>query len=331
MLIAAPLSGTSATHGEAIVIGLVNNMPDAALRATERQFHSLLAAASLNRTIRIRYFSLPGLTRTDAARDHLGRYYEDLSALYPGAIDGLIVTGSEPRAAALADEPYWEPLTRLIDWAGAHALSTIWSCLAAHAAVLHLDAIERRRLPAKLSGVYDCALADSHRILADVPMRCHIPHSRYNDLAEAPLMARGYQILSRSAAGADLFIKRRNGLDVFFQGHPEYEPVTLLREYRRDVSRFISGENTHYPVMPSGYFASEAADALTAFREQVMASPHPDRMAGFPDLAISEQISNSWREPAVRIFENWIEYLAEHKTYPSSKNHSDGHGLSNQN
>ena len=100
----------------------------------------------------LRHFSLPELPRAEAAQSHINQNYEDLSELWASRLDGLIVTGTEPRAAALTDEPYWRTLTKLIDWAEDHTISTVWSCLAAHAAVLHLDGIERRRLPRKLSG-----------------------------------------------------------------------------------------------------------------------------------------------------------------------------------
>ena len=69
----------------------------------------------------------------------------------------MIVTGAEPIAATLPEEPFWQDLTDMIDWAKTNTRSTIWSCLAAHAAVLHLDGIERQRLDTKCSGIYDCA------------------------------------------------------------------------------------------------------------------------------------------------------------------------------
>ena len=55
-------------------------------------------------------------------------------------------------------------------------------------------------------------------------------------------------MLTRTAdAGVDTFIKQQKSLFVFFQGHPEYESDTLLREYRRDVGRYIKGETATYP------------------------------------------------------------------------------------
>jgi homoserine O-succinyltransferase/O-acetyltransferase len=314
MLIAGPISGTSISADEPIVIGLINNMPDAALRATEGQFRSLLAAASLNRAIRIRRFTLPGQPRSPESLSYIEQHYEPLDDLWLGGIDGLIVTGTEPRAARLSDEPYWPAFTRLIEWADRHIVSTIWSCLAAHAAVLHLDGIERRRLPAKLSGVYTCATIGQHPVVTNVPAIWSVPHSRYNDLPEESLIARGYQLLSRSiTAGANLFIKRRTGLEIFFQGHPEYELDSLLREYRRDVSRFLNGERSDYPAMPADYFPLDAADTFADFRERALLKRDPGMITSFPSRAISEQMSNPWRAGAIRIYENWLEYLTKHK------------------
>jgi hypothetical protein len=197
-------------EGDSIVIGLVNNMPDGALKTTERQFRELLASAAGDLPVRLRLFSLPEAVRGEASRAYITDHYEKFSTLWSSRLDGLIVTGTEPRTAVLADEPYWGSLTKLVDWAQEHTASTVWSCLAAHAAVYHLDGIGRQKFPEKLSGVFDCARAGAHRILAGAPDAWRIPHSRSNDLPAPALSAAGYQILShRELAGADMFIKQR--------------------------------------------------------------------------------------------------------------------------
>jgi homoserine O-succinyltransferase len=59
------------------------------------------------------------------------------------------------------DEPYWAAFSQLVDWASHNTISTLWSCLAAHAAVLRLDRIERVPLREKCIGIFDCdKLAD---------------------------------------------------------------------------------------------------------------------------------------------------------------------------
>lgn len=301
-----------------LVIGLVNNMPDGALRATERQFRTLLTAAAGERPVSLRIFSLPGLARSTAGRQHVDAFHEPIEALWntpvDGPLDGLIVTGSEPRAALLEHEPFWPALTELIDWADANTTSTVWSCLAAHAAVRHLDGVTRRRLPSKLSGVFDTTCLRPHPLIGFGLSHWCTPHSRYNDLAESDLAACGYRVLARSReAGVDLFVKQRRSLFVFLQSHPEYEPGTLLREYRRDVVRFLIGERDEYPPVPCGYFGPEAAEAMRNFEARARRERDPELLASFPADQAMQTLTGPWCAPAVRLFANWLHYLAEQR------------------
>src|SRR6202045_5404451 len=115
---------------EWIEIGLVNNMPEAALESTEQQFLELLGAAAGDSWVHLRFFSLPGVPRSERGRSYLSQSYGDVGDIRKADLDGLIVTGTEPKAANLADEPYWPAFTQLVDWAGQNTISTIWSCLA---------------------------------------------------------------------------------------------------------------------------------------------------------------------------------------------------------
>ena len=231
-------------------------MPDSALKATERQFVRLLqGAASSQLRIRFHCFSLPSIIRSRAAQAHLAQGYGDIADLGRLSIDGLIVTGAEPIADSLRDESYWPELAALVDWAKTNTRSTIWSCLAAHAAVLHLDGIERRRLPAKCSGVYDCVKVTEDWLTCDVRSPLEVSHSRINAVNESELVARGYQILTRSdEVGVDIFARRMPSRFVFFQGHPEYDALSLQREYMRDIARFLAGqrdrlsEHSRHPI-----------------------------------------------------------------------------------
>src|SRR5450432_3462543 len=168
-----------ATDG-VLTIGLINNMPDAALKATERQFIHLLTAASGTNRIHFHCFSLPSVKRSQSAKWHVDQQYTDIADIDRWHIDGLIVTGAEPNAATLPEETFWQDLTEIIDWAKTNTRSTIWSCLAAHAAVLHLDGIERRRLDTKCSGIYDCFSVANHWLTEDLPTPFRVSHSRLN-------------------------------------------------------------------------------------------------------------------------------------------------------
>src|SRR5271155_3773798 len=155
-------SAVELNAGNCITIGLVNNMPDAAVAATERQFVDLIRVAAPDAVVLFKLFAIPELPRADAVRSELAERYHDISKLWDTPLDGLIVTGTEPRAKSLTDEPYWQTLSQIVDWARDHTASTVWSCLAAHAAVLHADGVERYPLKRKLFGTFDCALAADH-------------------------------------------------------------------------------------------------------------------------------------------------------------------------
>lgn len=313
--------------GEAapIVIGLVNNMSDAALRTTEQQYRALLSTTSNGQPVRLRSFFLPEIPRSDLARQTFMRHYEPIDLLWDSQLDGLIVTGAEPTEQFLTDEPYWNTLTRLVDWARDHTTSSIWSCLAAHATVLHLDNIDRRALDRKLSGIFECRKVADHPILAGVPPQWHVPHSRWNGLPEDLLVSTGYRILSVSAeAGADVFVREQGSLFVFLNGHPEYYADALFREFRRDVVRFLSGEMISYPELPQAYFDEATSVMLEAFRQRAVQSRTRELATELPIRGFAdERLPQAWQVVASQIFTNWLDYLVTHKLIT----HKSGHAI----
>jgi homoserine O-succinyltransferase len=300
--------------GKVINIGFLNIMPDSALEATERQFLSLLNTAADDCSVRVSLFSMPEVPRTERGKDFLSQSYRDARNLSDSELDALIVTGTEPKASNLMDEPYWDALTSVIDWAEHHTVSTIWSCLAAHAVVLYLNDIERQPIGQKCSGIFDFELTGTHPVAAGLPAKIQFPHSRYNELPEEDLVAGGYSILTTSAnAGVDTFVKQGRSLFLFFQGHPEYEAPTLLGEYRRDIGRFLRNEREHYPNMPQGYFDDSTVEAMTAFRTQALNDRSEELLAKFPAALTELKLGNTWRPYAAAIYRNWLASLIAQK------------------
>jgi homoserine O-succinyltransferase len=298
---------------EWIEIGLVNNMPEAAIEVTEQQFLELLGAAAGDSWIHLRFFSLPDVPRGERGRSYLSQSYHDAADIRHAELDGLIVTGTEPKAANLADEPYWPAFTQLVDWAARNTISTVWSCLAAHAAVLHLDGIARVPLREKCIGVFACDTLAEHPLTQDLPSRPAVPHARWNALPQEALVANGYQVLTRSpAAGVDTFVRQNFGLFLFFQGHPEYGAGALLSEFRRDVGRFLKGERDRYPAMPQHYFDAATEAALAAFRQRAEQERSEDLLAAFP-VPPNPALVASWQPFAVTIYRNWLSALSAQK------------------
>jgi homoserine O-succinyltransferase/O-acetyltransferase len=298
-----------------INIGLINNMPDAALDATVRQFRALLGAAADDMVVRLILYTLPEVPRTEFGRRQVSGY-SDIRDLWDSQLDGLIVTGAEPLAADLKDEPFWGSLTRVLEWAERHTYSTVLSCLAAHAGILHIDGIVRRPLGDKRFGVFECVRVSDHPLTAAAPTRLRMPHSRWNEIPEEALLACGYRVLTRSDdAGVDAFVKQRKSLFVFFQGHPEYDAITLLLEYRRDIGRFLRGERDIYPPMPQGYFDEATIDALTALRERALSDRREELLAEFPLAMAAAKVTNNWRSTAEGLYRNWLQHICAEKKH----------------
>jgi homoserine O-succinyltransferase len=299
-------------------IGLVNNMGDAALCATEQQFLRLLEAAAGDMQVHLTLYDLPEVERTPSGQRRVDSYYFGIEQLWEQppeqCPDALIITGREPLTRDLRDEAYWPSFERVLAWTQEHARSAVWSCLAAHAAVLALDGIERVRSQHKQFGIFTCEQSAPHALLAGAPASLHLPHSRWNGLSAGQLTAEGYQVLTRTSdGGVDTFVKQDAGLFVFFQGHPEYESETLMGEYRRDVVRYFKGEMETYPLLPLDYFDEETERSLREIEAKARASRQEKFLGDVSAVLNSVRIHNTWRNTAVLIYRNWLEHLCTQK------------------
>ena len=311
-----------ATPAGQLNIALINNMPDAALEDTELQFFDLLDDASGDFPVYLKLYSLSGIPRTDRGQRHLNSFYSNLDELWQQQFDGVIITGTEPRQPNLQDEPYWKVLGDVFKWAECNTSSAILSCLAAHASVLHSDGIPRHRLSDKQFGVFAFDKSTPHQLTNGIE-QIRFSHSRWNEVQADALTKSGYLILTQSAeGGVDTFVKKKTrSLFVHFQGHPEYGAETLLKEYRRDIKRFLKGERETYPTMPKGYFDEAGEKLVTDFRNDLLAGrisscPSDQReelMAAFPDAALVATLKKTWHPAASTIYRNWVSYMRSEK------------------
>ncbi len=297
-------------------IALVNNMPDAALEDTELQFFELLSKAAGDLPVTLQLFSLPDLPRADSGRAHLEKFYFQLDDLLGQRFDGAIITGTEPRRPDLREEPYWPALLDLIRWAEENTSSTVLSCLAAHAGVLASDGIPRSPLSDKQFGVFEHQVLSQHPLTAGLGAIMRVPHSRWNEVKADALESHGYEILTRSPnAGVDLFVKqRRQSLFVHFQGHPEYSARTLLKEFRRDIRRYLRQERDTFPTQPHGYFDHEATQLLASFRENAESNRGDEVFSAFPESKVAATIENTWQSSSAQTYRNWLRLLSDKKS-----------------
>jgi len=290
-------------------VGFLNMMPDAALQATERQFISLVGGCNRIAQFFVYPFSLPGLARGEQSLEYIERYYSTFAQLRQSGLDALIITGANVSNPALDQETFWQPLMDVIAWAQDNVASTLCSCLATHAVLKHFHGIERQPLPAKRWGVYSHRVATPmHPLLREINTRFDVPHSRFNDISRDQLERAGLPVLVESEEGGVHMAVSPDGFrTVYFQGHPEYDTNSLLKEYKREVLRYLNGELHDEPPFPDHYFNGSAVRSAQRFVQEAREALWEDRpLPDFLESEIEPELDNTWGDTAKAIIANWL-------------------------
>jgi homoserine O-succinyltransferase/O-acetyltransferase len=290
-------------------IGLLNMMPDAALRVTEQQFIRLVSGADCLVQVHVHPFTVPGLDRSPEAEVYIAERYATFEQLCEEGLDALIVSGANVVNPALEQEAFYEPLRQVTDWAKEHVTSVLCSCLATHALLQQRHGIRRRRLLRKRWGVYPhLARRPDHPLLLGTHRRFDVPHSRWNEVTVSQLEAAGLEVLISSTEGDVHLATGPDGFrTVYLQGHPEYDAVSLLKEYKRDVMRYFADELEAMPPLPENYLSEAAARRAQDYVEEALAAraqarPPPE----FPEDELAVGLDNTWTDTAKTVFKNWL-------------------------
>jgi homoserine O-succinyltransferase len=287
----------------------VNNMPDGAFEATERQFVGLLEAGSGSATIDVKRFAMDGVPRGERAATRIADEYWPMQAIRADPPDLLIVTGSNPLEETISDEPYWDELADLLTWGSEHVDSMLLSCLSAHAALEIFDGIERVHLTAKCTGVFSQEVDASHPLASGLERSIVLPHSRTNTVPQEALARAGYHIAIQSeTVGWSVATREVAGSQVVLvQGHPEYEPSSLLREYQRDVRRYARHERDELPCLPLHCVAPQDWAQLEALHRAVTEdSRDPALVEAYPFAEVGARSTWPWSATAGRLYANWL-------------------------
>ncbi len=342
LLLDQPIAPRAAVSGQ-LRVALVNNMPESAFEETERQFRELLEPGSRDIAIVLDRYVLPDVhpenTRTERADGYL-----DISRLHHCPPDALIVTGAEPKRRDLADEAFWPVLEDLLLWASAEVPAAYLSCLAAHAGLLVFDGLRRNPVAEKRCGVFSQVIDRSDPIMNGIGS-LRFAHSRWNDVPSSELVRQGYRVLAGSEKGGWALASAQRGHCRFLlsQGHPEYGPLTLLREYRRDVRRYLSGTQATYPGIPVGYLDAEGIGLLEDFAMRAKSPGAQSRVAesqaarsetagteerspalmdNFPFEEASVHVTAGWQPGARLVLKNWLRSV-RHMAHERSQGKQD--------
>lgn len=290
-------------------VGLLNMMPDAALAATERQFFRLVGSSNPISQFHVHPFTLDSIQRGDVAREHIDKYYESFADIQQQGLDALIISGANVTEADLSQEVFWDELMQVADWAYDNVTSTLCSCLASHALLLGKYGIRRRKLERKTWGVFNHAMTvRSHPLVSDMNTHIIVPHSRFNDVSAAQMREAGIHVLAEGEEpGVQLAVSPDGFRFVFFQGHPEYDRISLMKEYKRDISLFANDELADYPPMPRHYFDKFSMAILTEYKELLIkAKLQGNSLPTFPEALILPRLRNTWHDSGEAVVGNWL-------------------------
>ncbi len=208
--------------------------------------------------------------------EHIARFYRTLSPADMAGYDAVIMNGAPLERVDFADVHYFGEMSALCDAAISACVPVLYMCWAAFFGIYRRCGIDKRLVSSKLSGVYRHAVAVSHPLVAGLGKEFYLPHSRHcvldGNVALSPFLT---VVAGSSDEPGDVIMADNDGLQVYITAHPEYDTMTLDREYHRDLDRGLN------PHIPENYYIG-------------------DDPSGKPQ--------NLWASASARLMANWLEF-----------------------
>lgn len=261
---------------------ILNIMPTKIV--TETQLLRLLSNTPLQ--MEVDWIHMSSHESKNVPKEHLLAFYKTFDDIKNNRYDGMIITGAPVEKLDFEDVDYWEEICELFEWSKTHVFSSFFICWAAQAALHYYYGVRKYLLDNKLTGVYlhhTNAEKMMRKILRGFDYQFHAPHSRYtNVVKEDILKVKELDILAESKEAGVYLVASTDGSRFFITGHPEYDPDTLDKEYRRDLANPDIEEE-----MPKNYYLDDNAEG---------------------------EIQVKWRSHAYLIFANWLNYYVYQMT-----------------
>ncbi|NNJ31534.1 homoserine O-acetyltransferase MetA [Lacrimispora defluvii] len=252
---------------------IINLMP--IKEETETQLLRALSNTPLQ--VDCTFLMLESHTSKNTSASHLNKFYVFFDEVREKKFDGMIITGAPVENMEFEEVNYWEELTKIMEWSKTNVTSSLHICWGAQAGLYYHYGVPKYKRDTKLSGIYRHRVLDRKvplvRSLDDYVMA---PHSRYTEVRRADIEKhQELKILAESKEAGILMVMSEDGKQVFIQGHPEYDRMTLNGEYHRDLDKGLN------PEIPCNYYEDDDPDTM-------------------PVLC--------WRNAANTIYGNWLNY-----------------------
>lgn len=214
---------------------------------------------------------------------HLNQFYQNFWEIKDRKFDGLIITGAPVEQMEFEEVDYWDELVEIMDWSTRNVTSTIFLCWGAQAGLYHFFGLPKVPLEQKLFGLYWHRTSNRKiPLVRGFDDAFLAPHSRHTDVPmEQIRRCKELTVLAESKEAGLFLAMAHEGRQIFVMGHPEYDRMTLDKEYKRDLDKGLTIQ------VPANYYVDG----------------DPSQK---PDLL--------WRATANNLYTNWLNYYVYQMT-----------------
>lgn len=260
-------------------IAVLNLMP--LKEDTEIQLLRCLSNTPLQ--VEVDFISTASYIGSNTSKTHLDRFYLTFDDIKNEKYDGLIITGAPVEDLEWNEVLYWDELKSIMEWSKTNVTSTLHICWGAQAGIYYHFGINKRKLDKKISGIYSHKVHNRKEPIVrgfdDVFLA---PHSRYTEISPEEVKNNPELTILADSEEAGLYLVMSQGGKQFFVfGHPEYDRITLDKEYKRDLDKGIN------PEMPYNYY---------------------------PDDNPENKPLLTWRAHSNALYTNWLNYYVYQST-----------------
>ncbi|MDR2182284.1 MAG: homoserine O-succinyltransferase [Treponema sp.] len=263
-------------------IAIANLMPTTV--DTEIQLLRLLGNSPLQ--VNITLLRMGSHQSRNAPPGHLEKFYVSSHKVLHRRFDGLIITGAPVETLDFEQVDYWDELTRVIGYSTKNVFSTLHICWGAQAGLYYRYGIPKIALADKLFGIFPHGITEEERhtiLFRGFDDEFLAPQSRHTSCDRSAAAACPALTIQSETAETGIFLaSARDYREIYVTGHLEYDPLTLDREYRRDLAKGLS------IAVPKNYYPGDDPSKPPLVR---------------------------WRAHAHLFFNNWLNFVYQETPY----------------
>ena len=262
-----------------IKIGLLNLMP----LKEDTELQILRSMSNTPIQVDVTFVNVSSYESKNTSKNHLNRFYVPFKEIKDLKFDGFIITGAPVEQMEFEEVDYWDELKEIMEWTKTHVTSTLHICWGAQAGLYYHHGIQKVALNEKVFGVFAHKVSNRKTPLVrgfdDIFLA---PHSRHTTVPTEAIKAdESITVLAESDEAGVFLAIAENGKRIYVTGHPEYDRVTLDKEYKRDINKGLQIET------PFNYY---------------------------PENDPSREPILSWRAHANNLYTNWLNYYVYQNT-----------------